>query len=244
MTTTKKFKLSNSDIIVFEGKTLYRIEAMKAFGDVKVGDKGGYIEYEGTLSQDGNSWIYDSVKAFDGARITGNAKIYGNCILRNCLVKDNAIVKGNVSVHGYAEIDGNSIVEGNVSIGGNCYLWENCHILDSARIVDCELSGKVIIGKNAIVENSKIYDSVLITDDAMIKENNFFYLRNVKPFNTALVVYHTQEGKVLCRFANRVLVLGDFLEMIEKEYMHLNKKYFKNLLFLLSTVTRWDRDEK
>ena len=36
----KKYKLTGESIAV-EGKTLYRIEALKDFGEIKKGDKGG-----------------------------------------------------------------------------------------------------------------------------------------------------------------------------------------------------------
>lgn len=50
----KKFELTTISI-VWHGKKLYRIKALKSFGDVKVDDLGGYIEDEDNLSQDGNS---------------------------------------------------------------------------------------------------------------------------------------------------------------------------------------------
>lgn len=45
----KKFRLTN-ETINFNDVTLYRIEALRDFSDIKVGDKGGYIEKEGNLS--------------------------------------------------------------------------------------------------------------------------------------------------------------------------------------------------
>ena len=48
-----KYKLTEESISYF-GKTLYRIEALKDFANVKKGDKGGYIEKEDNLSQRGN----------------------------------------------------------------------------------------------------------------------------------------------------------------------------------------------
>lgn len=53
----KKFRLTN-ETINFNGVTLYRIEALRDFSDIKVGDKGGYIEKEGNLSQCGDAWVY------------------------------------------------------------------------------------------------------------------------------------------------------------------------------------------
>lgn len=44
----KKFRLTN-ETINFNGVTLYRIEALRDFSDIKVGDKGGYIEREEKL---------------------------------------------------------------------------------------------------------------------------------------------------------------------------------------------------
>lgn len=43
---------------------LYRIQALKKFAIVKAGDKGGFIEKESNLSQDGNCWIYDNAKVY------------------------------------------------------------------------------------------------------------------------------------------------------------------------------------
>ena len=39
----KKYKLTDESI-KFNNRTLYRIEALKDFGDVEKGDKGGFIE--------------------------------------------------------------------------------------------------------------------------------------------------------------------------------------------------------
>lgn len=59
----KKYKLTDETIEV-DGKTLYRIEALKDFSNVKKGDKGGFIEKEENLSHLGNAWVYDDAKVF------------------------------------------------------------------------------------------------------------------------------------------------------------------------------------
>ena len=48
-----KYKLTEESIN-YCGKTLYRIEALKDFANVKKGDKGGYVEKEDNLSQEGD----------------------------------------------------------------------------------------------------------------------------------------------------------------------------------------------
>ena len=64
----KKYELTNETKVVF-GTTLYRIRALIAFGNVSVGDLGGWIEKEENLAQDGNAWVYGN------ARVSGNAEV-------------------------------------------------------------------------------------------------------------------------------------------------------------------------
>ncbi len=60
----KKFELT-TDTKMFLGRKLFRIKALISFGNVKVGDMGGYIEKEENLSQSGDAWV------------SGNAEVYG-----------------------------------------------------------------------------------------------------------------------------------------------------------------------
>ena len=82
----KKYELTN-ETKVFLGKTLYRIRALIAFGNVAPGDLGGWIEKEENLGQEGTAWV------------TGNAWVTGTA-----RVTDNALVTGNACVTGNAEI--------------------------------------------------------------------------------------------------------------------------------------------
>ena len=88
----KKFKLTD-EILVVNGKTLYRIKALKDFSDVKKGDKGGFVENESNLSQSDNCWVYDDAMVYD------NAEIYGDVVVRNnAKVWMDAKVSGNAKV--------------------------------------------------------------------------------------------------------------------------------------------------
>lgn len=97
----KKYKLTNETIVHF-GFTLYRIEALMDFSDVKAGDKGGFVQSENNLSQLCNAWVY------------GNAKVYGNAE-----VYDNAEVSGNAEVCGNAKVYGNAEVRGDAKVYKN-----------------------------------------------------------------------------------------------------------------------------
>ena len=106
----KKYKLTEETINV-DGRTLYRIEALKDFNDVKKGDKGGFIENEKNLSQRGDCWIYDNAKVLGEAMVCCNAKVYGNAkICDYAVAYDNAIVFGYAQVFGNAEICGNAVI--------------------------------------------------------------------------------------------------------------------------------------
>lgn len=65
--TNAKYRLISEDYKEICGVKLYRIEALKDFGDVKEGDLGGYIESEDNLSHDDNSWVGGNAMVDDKA---------------------------------------------------------------------------------------------------------------------------------------------------------------------------------
>lgn len=58
--------------------TLHRIKASVAFGDIKFGDIGGWIEREENLSHDGNAWVSDDARVSGDTWVSGNARVFGN----------------------------------------------------------------------------------------------------------------------------------------------------------------------
>ena len=100
----KKYKLTEETINV-DGRTLYRIEALKDFGNVKKGDKGGFIENENNLTQYGKCWVYDN------AEVSGYAIVHNNATVRgNAKVSGNAIIHEDAKVYGNGKIGGNTVV--------------------------------------------------------------------------------------------------------------------------------------
>ena len=70
----KKYEFTG-ETKVWLGRTLHRIRALVAFGDVEVGDLGGWIEKEENLAQEGNAWVYGEARVCDNARVFGEARV-------------------------------------------------------------------------------------------------------------------------------------------------------------------------
>ena len=78
MTTQKKYKLLKNDTKKTpDGKTLLRIQALIDFSIFKKGEKGGYIEKEDNLSQEGDAWVSGDARVYGNARVFGDAWVYG-----------------------------------------------------------------------------------------------------------------------------------------------------------------------
>ena len=117
MTMEKKYRLLEDETITIDGRTLYRIEALRDFADVKKGDKGGYIESEINLSHEGNCWVYDNARVYDNAWVCDNA-----------LVCDNARVFGNARVYGDALVCDNARVFGNAWVSANAWVYGDAKV--------------------------------------------------------------------------------------------------------------------
>ena len=67
----KHFEFTGERRINAFGVKLFQIRCTVAFGDVKVGDIGGWIEKEDNLS--GNAGVYGDAEVSDNAEVYGNA---------------------------------------------------------------------------------------------------------------------------------------------------------------------------
>ena len=145
----KKYKLTNESVIV-NGKTLHRIEALRDFGDVKKGNKGGFIEKEENLSQSGDCWVYDNAKVYNNAKVFDYADIYGNAeIFGNAIVSGNARVYGNAKVYHYAMVYDNAEVCDNAIISGNAEVYHDVAVYGNARVFgNAEICGKAEIAND------------------------------------------------------------------------------------------------
>lgn len=132
----KKYELTNETYAgdSFIG-TLYRIRALRDFGNVKKGTLGGFVKSEDNLSHDGNCWIWDAATVYGNARVSGDAQIL-DCadVGRNAKVYGNARISGFANVFGNAEVFGNARVTGYARVGGNSRVFGDAWIFGAAHI--------------------------------------------------------------------------------------------------------------
>lgn len=191
----QKYKILQDETIRHEGRTLYRIQAVKDFNDVKSGDRGGWIQKEKNLSQDGLCWLYNDAKAYDDAKVEKNATLrdnvqaFGNaCICGNVKCSENVIIKDNarlfgdvvlqyfVQVYENADIRDRVVVSkhaqihGNASLSGDVYVGDNVNIYGHAM-----LTGLTYVEDDVVIYGHVVLGSDdIICGDAVIDSNKSF----------------------------------------------------------------------
>lgn len=63
---------------------VYRIRALRAFADVKIGDLGGFVETKQNLSNMDNAWVCGNAKVYGNAEVCGDAKVCDNANIFWC----------------------------------------------------------------------------------------------------------------------------------------------------------------
>ena len=157
-----KYTIDKSQAIIFEGRTLYRIKALRDFADVTKGDYGGYIQNYRNLSQNGTCWIYDDAKVLNDAEVFGSARINDKVTLSShAKVYGNAMLNDNVTVTDYAKIYDDAYlndrvhVRGFANIYGKAKLYNDVLITDSVHIFGkTKLEGSLYLTKDAIISSS------------------------------------------------------------------------------------------
>lgn len=167
----KKYEILKTNTYNMNGKTLYRIIAIRNFGDIKKGEIGGFVESERNLSHNGNCWIHDDAKVYEKAKVYEDAQIY-----------NHSMVYGKAKVYGHAKLFKSSLVTENAKIYGSSCLTgftairHKVRIYGNAKIADAMISDKTEIYGNVIIDtggviiqgNSKIYGSSYISGDTKI----------------------------------------------------------------------------
>lgn len=200
----KKYKLTNNKIEWF-GRTLYQIESLINFGNVHVGDKGGYIEKEENLSHEGKAWVYGDAKVYD------NAKVYDDAY-----IKDDAEVRGNAHVFGCASISGQSLVDDNAKVSNNAAVSGNSIVCGNAIVYSAAWLNGAFVCENAEVCHAWLQPGAHIGADAKItKLADFFYIHDIAFMPFTITAYKNKNGEIIISGVNlRNYSFDEFVEEV------------------------------
>lgn len=181
----KKYKLSK-ETKNCDGYILHRIEALKNFMNVRVGKKGGWVESEKNLSQEGDCWVYENAKVFGKAKVLENARVH-----------DNAIVTSNAKISGNAIVLGNALIADNALILDHAKVCENALVVGNAKVYEAAvILGNVEVSGNALVSGTAIVSGkAQISNNANIKSiTDFLCINPIGGRNDSVTFYKTVEG--------------------------------------------------
>lgn len=166
----KKYEILKDQAITMNGSTIYRIKALRNFGDVEAGDMGGFVEKEENLSHEGPCWIYDDAMVYHNAKVRENASVrdYAHVynesqVLHNAIVEDHARVHGHGIVFGNARIKDNGSVFDHGIVNGFAIVQDNAVVRDCARVY-----GETIIKDHATVAGYMMVSQGTISNSAIL----------------------------------------------------------------------------
>ena len=156
---------------------VFKIEALKDFGDVKKGDFGGWIESESNLSQYGDCWVYGDAIVYGKARVSDNARILLNAkvcdnarVNNNAIVDDCAAVKGGAHIYGNAIVRYHSLVDDHATVGDYAIVDDYALVSEYAKVGDRAIvSGHAEARSSAVVEGTaKLKDNAIVNNSAYV----------------------------------------------------------------------------
>ena len=214
----KKYELIEESKATFVGIDIYRIRALRDFGNVKAGDIGGWVCSEDNLSQEGNCWIYDEAKCLDNARILDNAKMYDNAeMYDNSVMYDNTRMLDNAIIYGKAKMYDNSRMSGNARMYDNSEIFDNARMFDNAKMYDSSM----------MLGSAKMYDKAVLDKDKLLYgsinksyKKIFQYYRENKLITAIL----TEENEILYSVGSQIGITKEKLINIIYNYCRVIDK--------------------
>lgn len=154
----KKYELTN-ETLKWEGHVLYRIKALRTFGNVKAGELGGWVEKEHNLSHEGDCWVEDNASVYGHARVRDNAQVSENArVYGNAIVYGSACVYGSAQVYGSAWVYGNTLVFDNAKVYGDAQVYGDANVFGDAKVYCfAKVYGFADVGADAVIKGTKDY---------------------------------------------------------------------------------------
>lgn len=251
----KKYEMIENDSIMYKGRKLYRIKALKDLYNVRKGQLGGYIEDEKNLSIYNDCWVFEDAKAYDCASITDKVRLldkseaYDNVELSgDVTLWDSSKAYGNAKVSEYVVLWDNSEIYDDCVVYGNVSLWDNSKIYGEARVCgvvllrdEAEVCGDAVLLNSVVCSDrvkitgdAKIGGRAEFSRDAIIKSNDdWMHIENAILENQRMTFYKTDKG-IYCTY----------IDDDEYEYIHLTLDslidYLKNRDIDNDTIKKYE----
>lgn len=220
----KKYRLTD-ETIEFNGVKLHRIEALKDFGRVMKGEKGGFVQRESNLSQLGNCWIFNDSKAIGNSLVSKNAVLSGNSII--C---DNAVATGFSWICDHSIVCEKALITNNARIHRNSVVCGNSYVAGDARVTDFSR----VEGESEVAGNAEIHDALIKkSSDYIVFKNWWSSLRHFTWTRS------NNMWKVGCFY-------GTGAELIEKAYKdsELSGREYKRVVEYVESILRDENQNK
>lgn len=230
--TNKKYELTDESI-KRSGVTLYRIRALRDFGNVKKGELGGFVQSEANLSHYGDSWVYSDAKVFEHARVIENGKVF-----YKAEVNGKAIVSKNSRVDYKAHVCGKAILSDFAYVNGEARVCGQAIIKDYATVRgDARIDGNAIVRKNSCVSGnayvshsaeiavdmpvSFLKTTAFIHGDALISApNDVLVISPIGPDNGILTAYRSKRECIELNIGRYDGTINEFTQIVFSKYRY------------------------
>lgn len=109
--------LPDKDASAKYGTSIYRVQELKNFGDVKAGQLGGFVHCERNLSNENTCWVYPDAVVLGNANVSGKAQIRKHAVVADCaIVTDCAVVTDCAEILAHAQVVDSAIVTGTTKV--------------------------------------------------------------------------------------------------------------------------------
>ena len=188
---TKKYKLLTNEVLEWEGHFLYRIQALRDFGNVKADQLGGWIESGKNLSHFGSCWVSCEAKVFGNAKVFGDAWVADYAEVYDfAQVYDNATVYGKAQVFGDAKVCGNILVCDNAKVFGDISTTKNDSNMEKKYKVSIDITMSTNIYVDA--ENEEKAKQKAIED---VKKDPYFHANSADSLVNCVVTNIVNEDE-------------------------------------------------
>jgi len=135
-----------------DGTTVYRIIALRDFGNIKAGTRGGFIAAPENLSHKDNCWVADEAIA------SGFSQVKKDAVLSGCArLYGFAWIGGNASVSGNAIMTDYTSAYDNAVISGHSILRDGASVFENGSVKTAFLKGRAAMqGKTTVRGNASI----------------------------------------------------------------------------------------